>query len=85
MFRKFLFRRSLVAPFIATTAYLGYNTFFADKYKCCGILGVISDKNRAEIIVTEGIEILQNRGYDSAGIVTRKINEKQFQVTKMSV
>lgn len=37
---------------------------------CCGIIGVITTSNNAEIVVKEGVSLLQNRGYDSAGIVT---------------
>lgn len=40
------------------------------KYDCCGIIGVITNSDNAEVVVTEGIKLLQNRGYDSAGIVT---------------
>lgn len=40
------------------------------KSECCGIIGVVSTANNAEVVVAEGIKLLQNRGYDSAGIVT---------------
>eukprot|EP00922_Rhytidocystis_sp_ex-Travisia-forbesii_P035050 GHVS01052042.1.p1 GENE.GHVS01052042.1~~GHVS01052042.1.p1 ORF type:complete len:692 (+),score=43.20 GHVS01052042.1:89-2164(+) len=39
------------------------------KAKCCGIVGYIGHKD-AEPILTEGVQILQNRGYDSCGITT---------------
>lgn len=40
------------------------------KNSCCGIIGVITTTNNAEVIVKDGVSLLQNRGYDSAGIVT---------------
>ena len=38
---------------------------------CCGIIGILSDKrdNIADSL-TMGVQLLKNRGYDSAGIVT---------------
>ena len=44
--------------------------FNSRKNECCGIIGVISNANDAEVVVTEGIRLLQNRGYDSAGIAS---------------
>jgi len=42
--------------------------------KCCGIVGVISTKNNknpdARGLLLEGLSIIRNRGYDSAGIAT---------------
>lgn len=41
------------------------------KVKCCGIIGYISEKdNNAWEVLTQGINLLSNRGYDSAGIST---------------
>ena len=48
-------------------------------------MGVISNKNRAEVIITQGIELLQNRGYDSAGIAIKRQNEDHFAVVRASV
>jgi glucosamine--fructose-6-phosphate aminotransferase (isomerizing) len=41
------------------------------KAECCGIIGILSESrsNISESLAT-GIELLKNRGYDSAGIVT---------------
>lgn len=36
---------------------------------CCGILGYIGNKDASKILI-EGIEVLQNRGYDSCGMTT---------------
>ena len=42
--------------------------------KCCGIVGVINTKNNknpdARGLLLEGLSIIRNRGYDSAGIAT---------------
>ena len=42
-----------------------------NKAECCGIIGILSGKrdNIADSL-TMGVELLKNRGYDSAGIVT---------------
>lgn len=57
------------------------NNFTNKKAKNCGIIGYIGKDPNAVQISTEGIQILQFRGYDSAGVCT--INDKkEFQVTK---
>jgi len=38
--------------------------------KCCGIAGVVGAKGDARDFLIEGLTILKNRGYDSAGIAT---------------
>ncbi|MFN9897272.1 MAG: hypothetical protein ACK55Z_00480, partial [bacterium] len=39
--------------------------------KCCGIVGVVGAKDgSARDFLIEGLTILKNRGYDSAGIAT---------------
>ncbi len=41
------------------------------KTECCGIIGILSDKrDNIAPSLTMGVELLKNRGYDSAGIVT---------------
>lgn len=52
------------------------------KVECCGIIGVVSkDKDVSEYIY-EGLSILQNRGYDSAGISTINKNNNKIITTK---
>lgn len=51
------------------------------KANCCGIIGNISNTHEAEKVVAEGIIILQNRGYDSAGISSifdKKIKSSKY-------
>lgn len=41
------------------------------KNQCCGIIGILSDKtDNIAPSLSLGVELLKNRGYDSAGIVT---------------
>lgn len=47
----------------------------------CGIIGVVGSDD-AKVIVLEGLTILQNRGYDSAGIATVPDDGKELFVTK---
>ena len=49
--------------------------------QCCGIIGVISKSQNATQVCLEGIELLQNRGYDSAGIATVGV-DKQLTISK---
>ena len=42
--------------------------------KCCGIAGVVGAKGDARDYLVEGLTILKNRGYDSAGIATMDEN-----------
>merc|ERR1712154_343943 len=45
------------------------------KVKACGIMGMITDEEQVIDYLLEGLTILQNRGYDSAGIAT--IDQKE--------
>jgi len=39
--------------------------------ECCGIIGILSDKrDNIAPSLSMGVELLKNRGYDSAGVVT---------------
>lgn len=40
-----------------------------DPCECCGIVGYVGSKD-AQVVLMEGVKILQNRGYDSCGIST---------------
>jgi glucosamine--fructose-6-phosphate aminotransferase (isomerizing) len=50
--------------------------------KCCGIAGVVGAKGDARDYLIEGLTILKNRGYDSAGIATMDDNHPSLVVTK---
>jgi len=50
--------------------------------KCCGIAGVVGAKGDAREYLIEGLTILKNRGYDSAGIATMADADSQLVVTK---
>ena len=45
-----------------------------NRAKCCGIAGVVGAKGDARDYLIEGLTILKNRGYDSAGIATTDEN-----------
>ena len=47
-----------------------FSTF---RTECWGIIGYVGTDDSAEDVLLDGIQILQNRGYDSWGIVT--VNE----------
>lgn len=40
---------------------------------CCGIVGIVSNSTNAPDFLLEGLTILQNRGYDSAGMSTQRV------------
>jgi len=50
--------------------------------KCCGIAGVVGAKGDARDYLIEGLTILKNRGYDSAGIATMTEENPSLLVTK---
>lgn len=60
----------------AVDQYLKYK-----KSECCGIVGVIGEDNAAEFLL-EGLQILRNRGYDSAGIATVAEKDSNIAITK---
>lgn len=43
----------------------------------CGIVGVVGKSENASEFLLEGLTILQNRGYDSAGMSTQKFSEDE--------
>ena len=52
--------------------------------KCCGIAGVVGAKGDARDYLIEGLTILKNRGYDSAGIATMSNTNPSLVVTKFA-
>ena len=55
-----------------------------DNAKCCGIAGVVGAKGDARDYLIEGLTILKNRGYDSAGIATMDDNDPKLVGTSTS-
>ena len=68
----------LAAGALATTAVVSDSK----SAKCCGIAGVVGAKGDARDYLIEGLTILKNRGYDSAGIATMDENNPSLVVTK---
>jgi glucosamine--fructose-6-phosphate aminotransferase (isomerizing) len=54
------------------------------KTDCCGIVGVVGNKDHGDAreFLLDGLTILKNRGYDSAGIVTLSPNGGDLHITK---
>ncbi len=48
----------------------GLASYSAYESDCCGIVGVVGKSGTAREFLLEGLSILQNRGYDSAGMAT---------------
>lgn len=74
----------LKAGSLAASATLGLGSWnnAQNKADCCGIIGNLSSTKEAEKVVAEGIVILQNRGYDSAGVAS--VHEGKLKVSKMA-
>lgn len=55
---------------------------FSDQKKaeCCGIIGIVSKKeDNIAPTLSLGVELLKNRGYDSAGVVVFSKNGEQVE------
>ena len=70
-----------VAAARATAATLGVG-YLQKKAENCGIVGVVGDADDARDVLLDGLSILQNRGYDSAGMATLKRGTNELAVTK---
>eukprot|EP00485_Elphidium_margaritaceum_P008201 CAMPEP_0202686498 /NCGR_PEP_ID=MMETSP1385-20130828/2258_1 /ASSEMBLY_ACC=CAM_ASM_000861 /TAXON_ID=933848 /ORGANISM="Elphidium margaritaceum" /LENGTH=707 /DNA_ID=CAMNT_0049341083 /DNA_START=152 /DNA_END=2275 /DNA_ORIENTATION=- len=55
---------------ISLSAYLQSRTSKSRAVRACGIMGMVSDDEYVVDYLLEGLTILQNRGYDSAGVAT---------------
>eukprot|EP00533_Pseudo-nitzschia_delicatissima_P005356 CAMPEP_0116096450 /NCGR_PEP_ID=MMETSP0327-20121206/10186_1 /TAXON_ID=44447 /ORGANISM="Pseudo-nitzschia delicatissima, Strain B596" /LENGTH=721 /DNA_ID=CAMNT_0003588151 /DNA_START=69 /DNA_END=2234 /DNA_ORIENTATION=+ len=74
---------ALVTAAVATTAFATADSP-AVTTDCCGIVGVIGTgkhKDAREFLL-DGLTILKNRGYDSAGIATVPSNGGEFSISK---
>ncbi len=74
---------ALVAAAAATSAFATFEDS-AVTTDCCGIVGVIgTDKHKdAREFLLDGLTILKNRGYDSAGIATVPSDGGEFSISK---
>jgi glucosamine--fructose-6-phosphate aminotransferase (isomerizing) len=68
---------------LATMAALAASQY-EETSKCCGIAGVVGAKGDARDYLIEGLTILKNRGYDSAGIATMSDTHPSLVVTKFA-
>ncbi len=74
---RFVLLSAAALTLAATTAAANNN----DSSKCCGIAGVVGAKGDARDYLIEGLTILKNRGYDSAGIATMDDNKSELVVS----
>ena len=74
---------ALIAAAAATTMFVASDSE-AVTTDCCGIVGVIGTQEHADAreILLDGLTILKNRGYDSAGIATVPSNGGGLSITK---
>ena len=63
--------KSMRKTFLLSSLLCGTYLSSKKRAECCGIIGILSGKreNIADSL-TLGVELLKNRGYDSAGILT---------------
>ena len=84
--KSYFFSSFLTLPvgiLLACSSYALYE-LNRNKIKNCGIIGVVGDDNVKDHLL-EGLTILQNRGYDSAGMATlSSITKNNIAVTKFA-
>ncbi|KAL7531420.1 hypothetical protein ACHAWF_003762 [Thalassiosira exigua] len=72
----------LAAGALAATSFAAGEAQRRRNAECCGIAGVVGAKGDAREYLVEGLTILKNRGYDSAGIATMDASDPSLVVTK---
>ena len=77
-------RYGLLAATAAAAGAAASNQDSSSSAKCCGIAGVVGAKGDARDYLIEGLTILKNRGYDSAGIATMADRNPKLMVTKFA-
>jgi len=75
------FYRYLLPIFLT---FLGSHDLITNKVDNCGIAGVVGNELDANGFLIEGLTILRNRGYDSAGIATISKDGKDLTLTKFA-
>ena len=75
-------RSSALSLYLKGAILISASSFFIEKnyLSSCGIIGYIGPRDSAVEILLEGLEEMQNRGYDSAGVAT--IKDHTLRVTK---
>ena len=68
---------------VALGLVLGSCALYSDADNC-GIVGVVGSTEDASGFVIEGLTILRNRGYDSAGLATISSENQELLVTKFA-
>jgi len=80
--------RFFAATALAAAASLSAFQYSNDSNKadCCGIVGVVGTKEHADAreFLLDGLTILKNRGYDSAGIATVPSEGGEMHITKFA-
>jgi len=73
----------LLAAAAAVSATFGISNE-SQKSDCCGIIGVVGTKDHSDAreFLLDGLTILKNRGYDSAGIATMPHSGGELHITK---
>ena len=84
MFSKLSFNSNKFSKFFMSSIFSAYmlNSYSSKRAKSCGIIGYLGKDPLAVEVCLEGIQILQFRGYDSAGICT--IEDNKFKITKFA-
>jgi len=82
------YRNNFLGLLLAASTYSAFQVFNEERYKseCCGIVGVVGNaedtKFDANGYLLEGLTILRNRGYDSAGVAT--VAQGDLRITKFA-
>jgi glucosamine--fructose-6-phosphate aminotransferase (isomerizing) len=74
----------LAAAAVVTAGFISASSYTDRKTDCCGIVGVVGTKEHADAreFLLDGLTILKNRGYDSAGIATVPNTGGEMHITK---
>lgn len=85
-FSPYLVASALAAAGSAAWTMQDDNYHNSQKTACCGIVGVVASKEHADAreFLLDGLTILKNRGYDSAGIATISHDGGEMSITKFA-
>jgi glucosamine--fructose-6-phosphate aminotransferase (isomerizing) len=71
-----------VHPMAVLGLALGSYALLSDQAENCGMIGVVGSNEDASGFIIEGLTVLRNRGYDSAGLATVSGDGEELLVTK---